>query len=89
MWVRGPEGRADRACVSPGRPRVDTARLMRITMPACSRLTLKVGAAGADCSYVSDKLREDCAGLLRGTLVAVVLSVPLWGAVIWGLGKIG
>jgi len=38
---------------------------------------------------MSDELRVDCAGLLRGTLMAVVLSVPLWGAVIWGLGKIG
>ena len=38
---------------------------------------------------VHDELREDRAGLLRGALVAVVLSVPLWGAVIWGLGRIG
>lgn len=38
---------------------------------------------------VHDELREDRAGLLRGALVAVVLSVPLWGAVIWGVGRIG
>ena len=33
---------------------------------------------------VHEELREDRAGLLRGALVAVGLSVPLWGAVIWG-----
>jgi hypothetical protein len=33
--------------------------------------------------------REDRAGLVRGALVAVALSVPMWGAVIWGLGKVG
>ena len=38
---------------------------------------------------VHDELREDRAGLLRGALLAAVLSVPLWGAVIWGLGKLG
>jgi hypothetical protein len=38
---------------------------------------------------VRDDPREDHAGLLRGALVAVALSVPLWGAVIWGLGRVG
>ena len=38
---------------------------------------------------VHDERQEDRAGLLRGALVAVALSVPLWGAVIWGLGKVG
>ena len=38
---------------------------------------------------VHHELREDRAGLLRGALMAVGLSVPLWGAVIWGLSKIG
>jgi hypothetical protein len=38
---------------------------------------------------VHDELREDRAGLLRGAIVAAGLSVPLWGAVIWGLSKIG
>ena len=38
---------------------------------------------------VQDELREDPAGLLRGALVAVVLSAPLWGAVFWALGRIG
>lgn len=38
---------------------------------------------------VHDELWEDRAGLLRGALIAVGLSAPLWGAVIWGLSKIG
>ena len=38
---------------------------------------------------VHDELREDRAGLLRGAILAVGLSAPLWGAVIWGLSKIG
>ena len=38
---------------------------------------------------VHDELGEDRAGLFRGVLLAVGLSVPLWGAVIWGLSKIG
>jgi hypothetical protein len=38
---------------------------------------------------VHDERREDRAGLLRGALVAVALSVPLWVALIWGLGKVG
>jgi hypothetical protein len=38
---------------------------------------------------VHDGLQDDRAGLFRGVFVAVGLSVPLWGAVIWGLSKIG
>lgn len=38
---------------------------------------------------VHEELREDRADLLRGAIVAVALSVPLWGAVLWGLSKIG
>jgi hypothetical protein len=38
---------------------------------------------------VRDDLREDRAGLLRGAVLAVVLSVPLWGIVVWGLAKLG
>ena len=38
---------------------------------------------------VHDELLEDRAGLFRGLLVAVAVSVPLWGGLIWGLSKIG
>jgi hypothetical protein len=38
---------------------------------------------------VRDELLEDRAGLFRGLLVAVGLSVPLWGGMIWTLTKIG
>lgn len=36
-----------------------------------------------------NELREDRAGLLRGVLMAVALSVPLWGGMILALTKIG
>jgi hypothetical protein len=38
---------------------------------------------------VRDELLEDRAGLIRGLLVAVTVSVPLWGGLIWGLTKLG
>jgi hypothetical protein len=38
---------------------------------------------------VRDDLREDRAGLLRGAVLAVALSAPFWGIVLWGLAKLG
>jgi hypothetical protein len=38
---------------------------------------------------VQDEHLEDPAGLFRGLLVAIVVSVPLWGGLIWTLAKIG
>jgi hypothetical protein len=38
---------------------------------------------------VQGEPREDPAGLFRGLLVAIAVSVPLWGGLIWTLTKIG
>lgn len=40
-------------------------------------------------THVQDELLEDRAGLSRGLLVSVAVSVPLWGGLIWVLTRIG
>ena len=38
---------------------------------------------------VQGELLEDRAGLFRGLLVAIAVSVPLWAGLIWTFTKIG
>ena len=38
---------------------------------------------------IQDELIEDRAGLFRGLLVAMAVSVPLWVGLIWTLTRIG
>jgi len=38
---------------------------------------------------IQDEHLEDPAALLHGLLVACAVSVPMWGALIWALSKVG